>query len=126
MNKLCLVVVVMICCAGCFPTGDSDPVLEAYVRDMVDTNDIVTLDNFGQTAVNIASEAVFTLTEDEQKELARKIAYRAIVLDEDRRLILVAFSKVVDPIQMISFAWRNDQGNPVLSEKQYAGNFDRS
>lgn len=117
MTKPILVVLLMLGSVGCFPTGNSDIELEAYVRSLVDAEEIVTMDQFEQSLINIASTDAFSLTEEEQRKLTENIARKAFQLDEDRDSILIALSKKSGPMQMIAFAWSNDQGIPVLIEE---------
>ncbi len=115
MGRHLILIGLLLLCSGCFSAGDSE--LEQHVKSLIETKNIITMDNLGQSVVNIETDEPFDLSEEERLELAREIARRAFEIDEDRESILVAFTKSSGSIEMIAFPWDNENGEPVLLEQ---------
>ncbi len=110
MRKLLGLFLFAVLVAGCMPDPNSDPELESRIEQMVDAQEIVTVENFGMLSINILTTDDFNLSIESQLELAERIAQEAVDIDPDRDNVAVFFTTSSVGMQMSAFMFENEDG----------------
>jgi len=97
-------------CSG--PSRDTE--LESAISNLVEADEIVAMNNFGQIVINISSQAPFKMKQKVRMELAERLAYTVHKIHPDSNIIAIGFARNKPEIQQIVYSWENKDGKLTL------------
>ena len=101
-----LLLALLAACSG--PSRDA--ALEERITNLIEADEIVAINNFGQIAINISSAVPFNMKQKARADLAETIALTAQKMHPDTNAIVVGFAKLKPEIQQIGYGWENKDG----------------
>ena len=104
-----LSIFLLISCGGL----SRDTELETKISSLVESEEIVVMNTFGQIVVNISSKGAFDMAQADRQKLAEKLAMAALEMHSDSNTVTIGFGRVEPEIQQIAYAWKNENGKLI-------------
>ena len=87
--------------------------MEAAISKLVEVEQVVAMNNFGQIVVSVSSQKPFEIKQKNRNDLAENMAQVALKMHPDSSAILIAFGRTQPEIEQIGYAWENKSGTLV-------------